>query len=145
MGVLGELTLAECLELLAGQEVGRLAVVVDGQPLIFPVNYVLDGDSIVFRNDPGTKLTNASFNRVAFEVDAVFPATKEGWSVVVTGTAREFTDALDDVSVREQALPLTTWAAGDKGHWVRIVTPHITGRRLVQPFASGESGPLPTS
>ena len=130
IGFLGELSLAECLELLAGHEVGRVAVVVDGQPMIFPVNYALDGQFIVFRNDPGTKLTHASFGRVAFEVDEIDPTRKEGWSVVVTGSAREFTGAIDDASVREQTMPLTPWASGPKEHWVRIISHEITGRRL---------------
>ncbi len=46
----------ECLRLLASQPVGRVAVVVDAWPMIFPVNYALDGDSIVFRTDEGSKL-----------------------------------------------------------------------------------------
>ncbi len=45
----------ECWDLLAQTNVGRLAVLVDGHPDIFPVNYVLDGDSIVFRTGAGTK------------------------------------------------------------------------------------------
>jgi uncharacterized protein len=45
----------QCLSLLAGDEVGRLAVIVGNTPTIFPVNYALDGDTIVFRTDPGTK------------------------------------------------------------------------------------------
>lgn len=132
IGRLEELSREECLELLASHEVGRLAVVVEGQPVIFPVNYALDGDIVVFRNDPGTKLTHARLDKVAFEIDDVDGATREGWSVVVTGTARELTDALDEVSVREQNLPLRPWATGDKAHWVRIIAGAISGRRLHQ-------------
>ena len=44
---------ARCLELLRADEIGRLAVVADGGPLILPVNYRVDGESIVFRTDPG--------------------------------------------------------------------------------------------
>ena len=50
----------ECLELLKTEEVGRIAVVVEGRPEIFPVNYVLDGNGIMFRTDRGTKLVGAS-------------------------------------------------------------------------------------
>jgi len=46
----------ECLELLAADGVGRLAVVQASTPAVFPVNYVLDGEDIIFRSDPGTKL-----------------------------------------------------------------------------------------
>lgn len=127
-----------CVALLASEQVGRLAVVVDGRPLVFPVNYVLDGRIVVFRNDPGTKLTNASLDRVCFEVDAIDTDRREGWSVVVQGVGREFTGALDDASVRQRALELTTWVTGEKGHWVRIVRPEISGRRI-RHVASGEA------
>jgi nitroimidazol reductase NimA-like FMN-containing flavoprotein (pyridoxamine 5'-phosphate oxidase superfamily) len=128
----GSLTRAECLELLATADFGRVAVVADGQPLIFPVNFVLDGERVVFRTDPGTKLEHASIGRVAFEVDNVDHERHEGWSVVVLGTALELTDALDDASVREQALPLRPWAGGAKDHWIRIAEPRFSGRRVTQ-------------
>ena len=41
-----------CLGLLADDEIGRLAVLAGGAPLILPVNYQLDGEAIVFRTDP---------------------------------------------------------------------------------------------
>jgi hypothetical protein len=34
-------------------------VVVAGRPEIFPVNYVVDGDEVMFRTDAGTKLAGA--------------------------------------------------------------------------------------
>ena len=43
----------ECWAQLADQEIGRLAVLVDGVPEIYPVNFVLDGHSVLFRTDPG--------------------------------------------------------------------------------------------
>jgi hypothetical protein len=130
VGFLGELTREACLGLLAIRDVGRVAVVVDGQPIIFPVNYVLDGDLVVFRTDPGTKLDHGSFGRVAFEIDYIDESRKEGWSVMVAGMGREITGALDAASEREQLLPLKPWASGPKEHWIRIISPVITGRRL---------------
>jgi nitroimidazol reductase NimA-like FMN-containing flavoprotein (pyridoxamine 5'-phosphate oxidase superfamily) len=53
-------------------------VVEDGQPPIFPVNFAVDGDTVVFRADPGTKLAPASSGRVAFEVDQVSVAERIG-------------------------------------------------------------------
>ena len=46
---LEELSVGECMDYLAGSQVGRLALVVDGHPAIFPVNYVLDGEQILYR------------------------------------------------------------------------------------------------
>jgi hypothetical protein len=94
------------------------------------VNYALDGQVIVFRSDPGLKLSGAAFGSVAFEVDEIDTGAPGGWSVAVAGLGREFTGALDGSSEREQAMPLVPWAGGTKDHWVRITDPVITGRRL---------------
>src|SRR5687768_3989902 len=90
----------ECWELLRTQEVGRLAVAIANRPDIFPVNYVVDHATIVFRTDEGTKLAAAVLGEaVAFEVDA--EVTGEAWSVVIKGQAVEIErmyelfDALD--------------------------------------------------
>jgi uncharacterized protein len=121
----------ECLQLLADQQVGRLAVVQAGRPHILPVNYVLDGEGVVFRTAAGTKLEATTRAPVAFEVDAIEPGTRSGWSVVVHGLAQEVT-RLDrpDLQRRLAALPLDPWAPGDKPHLVRIAPSSITGRRL---------------
>ena len=71
----------ECLQLLATRGFGRLAVVVQDQPLIFPVNYALDRSSVVFRTDEGTKLYAAVGRPVAFEIDDADAIYHEGWSL----------------------------------------------------------------
>lgn len=134
---LQELSEDECLELLAAHSVGRIAVVADGHPVIFPVNYVLEGRTVAFRTDPGTKLDWASMGRVAFEIDAADPVAREGWSVVVQGVGREVTDAIDAWSERVTGHVLEPWAGGAKEHWIAVSTPTITGRRIVQPGAGG--------
>ena len=70
---LESLTEDECLRLLANHGLGRIAVVIEGQPLIFPINYALSGRHIVFRTDAGTKLFGAEGHRVAFEIDGRRP------------------------------------------------------------------------
>jgi len=64
-----ELSETESWTLLREAVVGRLAVIVDDQPDIFPVNHLVDLGSVVFRTGPGTKLTGALGHQVAFEVD----------------------------------------------------------------------------
>ena len=77
-----ELTKSECFSLLSGQRLGRVAMVDDQGPIIFPVNFVLDRHMVVFRTDEGTKLgTAARGGRVAFEVDGADEAAHTGWSV----------------------------------------------------------------
>ena len=121
----------ECLDLLGGRSVGRIAVVRDGQPLIFPVNYILDGRTVAFRTDPGTKLTGATLGRVAFQIDSTDPLSWEGWSVLVRGIGTEITEARDPRSERIVSSWLVPWAGGAKEHWVAIASPVITGRRIV--------------
>ena len=123
----------ECVALLRAKDVGRLVVVDNGRPLIFPVNYAMDGDAPVFRTASGTKLWAASRSPVAFEIDEVDSQTKAGWSVVVHGVAQEIT-AFDagELQARVYGLPVHPWAKGDKPSIVRIAPRLITGRRVVQ-------------
>jgi uncharacterized protein len=120
---------SECRRLLAERHLGRLAIPDFGGPMIFPVNYVVDQDLVVFRTDPGTKLDAATEREsVAFEVDAVDAATRTGWSVVVRGTLAEITDPAHLARLR--ALPLYPWAPGDKARYVRVRPRSVTGRRI---------------
>jgi nitroimidazol reductase NimA-like FMN-containing flavoprotein (pyridoxamine 5'-phosphate oxidase superfamily) len=125
-----ELSVDECLHLLGAHRFGRIAVVVDGRPSVFPINYALDGDSVVFRTAPGTKLSGAALGHVAFEIDEVDETTQTGWSVVVHGVGNEITTTLDQHSERLRALTIQTWVPGEHGHWVSILPQSITGRRL---------------
>lgn len=124
------LTEAECRRLLASTEVGRVGVVVDGQPLIFPVNYVLDGRYVVIHSDFGAKLSGASFARVAFEIDSFDPTTRSGWSVLVQGMGHDVTDSVDHTSEHLQTVPVAPWAPGPKPRLLRIETKTVTGRRF---------------
>ncbi len=127
--VLGE---RECWSLLEAQSLGRLAVAVRNHPDIFPINYLVDDETIVFRTNPGMKLAAAiAGNSVAFEVDEHDRETGVGWSVVITGEAREI-KRLDDL-VRIEELPLVTAAPGHKNRWVRIHPLSVTGRRIPLP------------
>lgn len=123
----------ECLELLASQDVGRLVVTDGGRPLVFPVNYAMDGDAPVFRTAPGTKLWASARSPVAFEVDEIDRDSRTGWSVIVHGVAQEVT-AFDrsDLQGRVYGLPVHPWAEGDKPVFVRVAPTLITGRRISQ-------------
>jgi uncharacterized protein len=93
-----ELTNSECWQRMRDALFGRLAVVLDGRPDIFPVNHVVDRGSLVFRTEAGTKLLGAVGQAVAFEVDGYDDASGEAWSVVVKGRAhevRQLHDVLD--------------------------------------------------
>lgn len=126
---LERLTRDECVALLGTQQVGRLAVVSAARPLIFPVNYAMDGESVVFRTAPGTKFDAAVREMaVAFEIDEFDAEHHEGWSVLVTGRAEEVVSEAH--RARLANLPLRPWAAGVKDHWLTIAPTAITGRRV---------------
>jgi nitroimidazol reductase NimA-like FMN-containing flavoprotein (pyridoxamine 5'-phosphate oxidase superfamily) len=130
---LDALTHDECLDRLRETSVGRLAVVVGGQPLVFPVNYTMCNRQVVFRTGTGTKLHGAAGRQVAFEIDGIDPVYHEGWSVLVVGVAHEETQA---ARIHElEALPLTPWA-GPRAHWMRIKGGAITGRRITHVAAN---------
>ncbi len=123
------LSFAQCQELLAGGIVGRIGMVVNGEPVILPVNYRYVRGSIVFRTALGEKSDAAVMGKpVAFEIDDWDPVREAGWSVLVKGTAHEV-DA-DDTAAAE-ASTLQPWAqAIERDIWVRIVPNEITGRRV---------------
>ncbi len=121
-----------CLALLSTQSFGRLAVVREGLPEIFPVNYVLDGRTVVIRTQTGLKLTHASLARVAFEVDQIDPESREGWTVEVKGLGEDVTDAGDPWSASALAAPVDPWVPGPHDHTIAISHPTFSGRRLRQ-------------
>jgi uncharacterized protein len=119
-----------CWELLRGSEVGRIAVAIMNRPDIFPINYVVDHGTIVFRTNEGTKLAASVLGMgVAFEVDGYDAAAGEAWSVVIKGRAVEVVQLLDRFDLAD--LPLFPWHAGAKRRFVRIEPDEITGRRFV--------------
>lgn len=118
-----------CLRLLRSNSVGRVAAMSGGRPILLPVNYAMDDESVVFRTAPGTKLSAAVRGApVAFEIDHADPVFHTGWSVVVVGWAEEIVDP----SARERldGLGLRPWAPGEKEHWVSINAESISGRRV---------------
>ena len=127
-GGLEVLTDKQCWNLLGRQQLGRLVTNVDRALDIFPVNYVVDDRSIVFRTAEGTKLFTAIMNsQVLFEADD--HNVVEGWSVIVRGTAEVLYGA-EDIQDAERA-GLYPWIATLKLRFVRVTPTQITGRRFV--------------
>jgi hypothetical protein len=129
-GALHSLTRTECYELLSGGVIGRFAYVARaGVPDVVPVNYVLDGDDILFRTGPGPKLQAAERREVvAFEIDDIDVAARTGRSVVVTGRAERVSSSEQR---RLDGVPIAAaWASGPRRTLVRIRPTRVTGRRL---------------
>ncbi len=94
-------------------------MLVDDHPDIFPVNYVVDGGTVVFRTAESLKWTAVTGHPgVAFEADGYAADSRTAWSVVVKGHAEQVSksDLLDTA-----ALPLYPWHGEPKGRFVRVV------------------------
>ena len=124
------LTLDDCLALLRGHSVGRVAVMVNEFPIVLPVNYRLAEDHgpvwVVLRTRPGNVIDRASMP-VAFEIDRIDTSEHEGWSVLVRGTLHHV-DA-DSGGLRERFDP-EPWLDDERDAWMIIEPFWITGRRL---------------
>jgi nitroimidazol reductase NimA-like FMN-containing flavoprotein (pyridoxamine 5'-phosphate oxidase superfamily) len=123
---LRELDREECLRLLQGGRVGRIAFADDSGPDVFPVNYVMDGEDVLIATTAYGSLARSSTNdRVAFEVDELDDFTESGWSVVVRGRATRESPASQTA---ERPQP---WAEGNRTYVMRITPDVISGRRLI--------------
>jgi len=124
-----ELSEQECWDLLAAHEVGRLATTAGGVIDIFPITYVIDRETFVFRTGPGTKLVELTINdQVALEIDHYDESS--GYSVIVHGRAEQL-DSMGDIDAAA-ALPLTSLFPTDRPRFVRITPTSITGRRFTR-------------
>ncbi len=118
----------ECWKLLRDASVGRLAVWVHDHPEIFPINYKVDHETLVFRTGASTKLAAAVGRMVALEADTADADAGIAWSVVVKGQATAQARTPEFLaSVGNMLFP---WETGTKDHFLRIVPEEISGRRF---------------
>ncbi|MCB0949672.1 MAG: pyridoxamine 5'-phosphate oxidase family protein [Mycobacterium sp.] len=123
-----ELTEDQSWHLLSGVSLGRLVTTVGGWTEIFPVNFVVQRRTLLFRTAEGTKLLTSVLNEnVVFEADD--HNVVEGWSVVVRGTAHLLSSAAEIEDARSAGL--YPWVATRKLRFVRITPNSLTGRRFV--------------
>jgi nitroimidazol reductase NimA-like FMN-containing flavoprotein (pyridoxamine 5'-phosphate oxidase superfamily) len=133
--VLERLDEAECLRLISASVVGRLAYNGRYGPTVLPVNYRLHDGSIVFRTaqdssteeDLRTGIAHAEY-RVAFEVDQIDPEAREGWSVLVQGSAHHVDTEEERAAVASAGVE--PWPEGEREHFIRVNPARISGRRI---------------
>jgi nitroimidazol reductase NimA-like FMN-containing flavoprotein (pyridoxamine 5'-phosphate oxidase superfamily) len=126
---------AECLRLISAGGVGRIGYTGRFGPTVLPVNYALHEGTIVFRTgqhsplgeDLRTGIEHAE-SKVAFEIDELSPGAREGWSVLVQGSAHLVDSEAERSSV--VGLGVEPWAGGEKELFVRVLPTRITGRRI---------------
>ena len=127
------LTPAECLRLLGEVPIGRLVSTDGGLPVVRLVNFVIDGDSVVFASADGDKLRAAERGDVvAFEADAVDLDRHLGWTVTSVGHLSVVPSDEADQLARE--IPLRSWAPLRDPHLIRLGIESVAGRRL-RPWA----------
>lgn len=128
-GRLIEMTAAESYKLMGSTSVGRVAFVDEDGPIVLPVNYVLDGDTVLFRTSPANTLgRHLAFATVAFQVDEFDDYTQSGWSVLVRGIATYV--PYEELARTDAPLPYP-WADGSRPLVIRVTPRSVTGRRLL--------------
>jgi nitroimidazol reductase NimA-like FMN-containing flavoprotein (pyridoxamine 5'-phosphate oxidase superfamily) len=135
--VLESLDEAECLRLISPGGIGRIAYSGRYGLTVLPVNYKLHEGAIVFRTsqnsltgeDLRTGIAHAEY-KVAFEIDHIDLASREGWSVLIHGPAHHMDSEAERKTV--VASGVEPWPGGPREHAIRITPDRITGRRLRQ-------------
>jgi nitroimidazol reductase NimA-like FMN-containing flavoprotein (pyridoxamine 5'-phosphate oxidase superfamily) len=126
---------AECLQLIAPGGIGRIAYASRWGQAVLPVNYKLHEGAIVFRTalhsaldeDLQTGIGDAEY-KVAFEIDELDMAGRQGWSVLIQGPAHRVESEDERASAMQAGV--SNWAPGNRELFVRIVPSRITGRRI---------------
>ncbi|MGX7761629.1 pyridoxamine 5'-phosphate oxidase family protein [Streptomyces angustmyceticus] len=128
-----ELDRAESLRLLGTVSLGRIVFTQNALPAIRPVNHLLHHGEVIIRTHEGAALAGLTGHAgddgvvVAYEADAIDPATHCGWSVVVTGYCHLVTDPDDLAHYRALLHP---WAEHRMSYALRIRPDLVTGLRL---------------
>lgn len=85
---MNELTPIQCQSLLTSSSIAHLAVVTEDGPYVTPISYVMIGDALYIRTDPGRRIQALrSDPRACIEVSSYEEATGDWESVVVFSTA----------------------------------------------------------
>jgi len=100
----------DALEFLRKSKVAHIGVIVDGDPYVTPMSFVVDGNRILFRTKPGKRFEAIETNpTVCIEASDFDEATGDWTSVVVTGKAAERSD--DETTSRAVELLLEKYEA----------------------------------
>jgi nitroimidazol reductase NimA-like FMN-containing flavoprotein (pyridoxamine 5'-phosphate oxidase superfamily) len=131
-----EIDVEQCLRLLEETPVGRLGFITEiGNPMILPVNHIIDDGDVAFRTAVGTKLDVAerlAGNTVVYEVDNYNIERETGWSVLVKGTIAPAVDAVRIAHL--DRIGHHVWSDDpERDRWLLVVPEEITGRRIIRP------------
>ena len=133
--VIKELDEAESLRLISAGGIGRIAYQSRFGPAVLPVNYKWHDGAVVFRTarhsaldeDLQTGIAGGDY-MVAFEIDEIDVAGRQGWSVLLQGPAHHVDSAAERAAAAQAGVE--PWPAGERELFLRIVPNHVTGRRI---------------
>lgn len=127
---------AECMELLSTRRIGRLIYNSSRYgPVALPSEYKIHEGSIVFRTyrttyteeDLRTGIAHAEY-QVTVEVDQTDPEAREGWVVLVRGTAHHIDTEAERASIAD--VGLQSWVEGEPEHFIRVDPISVGGQRI---------------
>lgn len=138
-----ELTVEECLDLLHGGVLGRVALATPMGPRIVPINYTMDGDdAILFRTTPYSELGTYGWNTdLAFEIDQIDYEKHQGWSVVAIGRAELVEDPEEVAEIRRSWDP-RPWASGQRNLYMKVTWRDLSGRRVGGDWSPSTMSPV---
>jgi len=133
--VLERMDEAECAELLNAGRIGHLVYSSRYGPMALPVEYKMHEGSIVFstyraiftEEDLRTGIADAEY-QVAVEVEQIDPEAREGWMVLVHGTAHHVDTESERASLA--GIGIEPWVDGEPEHFIRVHPVRITGQRI---------------
>jgi len=128
---------AECMELLGAGRIGRLIYSSRYGPVALPSEYKIHEGSIIFRTyrttfteeDLRTGIAHAEYE-VAFEADQTDPEAREGWLVLVLGSAHHMDTEAERASIAD--VGLKSWVEGEPEHFIRVDPIRVSGQRIRQ-------------
>jgi nitroimidazol reductase NimA-like FMN-containing flavoprotein (pyridoxamine 5'-phosphate oxidase superfamily) len=124
-----ELDRETSLALLAGLDVGRLAWADGDRVMVFPLNFVLDGEDILAQTRSEAIFAAAAAHpRLTFQGDEAESGLRTGWTVMVTGAAEEVMEDADAARARTLVKP---WRKDGPFRVLRIHAEDVIGRRLL--------------
>jgi nitroimidazol reductase NimA-like FMN-containing flavoprotein (pyridoxamine 5'-phosphate oxidase superfamily) len=118
---------AECQDLLASTNLGRIALTIRALPVIMPVNYgYLGGSVILGMSDGPARRALAEENVIALGVDSS-NLTDVFWALLVIGKATEVTDTPQRAQF--QSLGLADPTGLPASHYLQLQPDILTGYR----------------
>jgi nitroimidazol reductase NimA-like FMN-containing flavoprotein (pyridoxamine 5'-phosphate oxidase superfamily) len=124
------LSVDECWQRVGDNVVGRLGFDVGRGPRIHPMNYAVDGRTVVLRTSRNSELALfaelfADGSRLAFEVDQIDHRRHHGWSVLMDGHLAPLAPGQGHAPAAPHP-----WPDGERDVLIRFMPVTVTGRTL---------------